>query len=125
MLRKKMKTSTQKKLLPKTISIQEYQKRSTKSHLISQLFYQLTQTQFYQFPDNLIFLEKLKHNAKLTDNRKLAVVTPVFKKENYLVETNYRPVTVLQTTSKNFEKLMEKQSNHFIQNYLFSYLCRY
>ena len=66
----------------------------------------------------LIFLKKLVNDAiisgKFPDNLKLADVTPVFKKKNSLDKINNGPVCVFTTASRIFEKLMEKQLNHFI-----------
>ena len=49
----------------------------------------------------------------------------MFKKlENILVD-NYRPVSVLPTVSKIFERLMQKQMNDFVEKFLSPYLCGY
>ena len=40
------------------------------------------------------------------DNLKLADIIPVFKKKDRLNKENYRPVSVLHSISKIFEKLM-------------------
>ena len=66
----------------------------------------------------LIFLKKIVNDAiisgKFPDNLKLADVTPVSKKKNSLDKINNGTVSVFTTTSRIFEKLMEKQLNHFI-----------
>ena len=54
---------------------------------------------------------------------KLADITPVFKKKDHLNKENYRPVSVLPSISKIFEKLMQKQINGYINNILSPYLC--
>ena len=59
------------------------------------------------------------------DNLKLADVTPYFKKKDPLNKANYRPVSVLPSISKIFEKLMQKQINGYIYNFLSPYLCGY
>ena len=59
------------------------------------------------------------------NNLKLADVTPVFKKDDPFDKKNYRPVSVLPTISKIYEKLMQKQINNYITNYLSPYLCGY
>ena len=73
------------------------------------------------------FLGKLVNGAimsgKFSDNLKLAYVTPVFKKKSPLDKTIYRPVSILPTISKTFEKLMEKQRYYYIQKHLSPYLC--
>ena len=58
-------------------------------------------------------------------NLKLADVTPVFKKENATLTKNYRPVSVLPTVSKVFERLMQKQITSFIDKFLSPFLCGY
>ena len=64
------------------------------------------------------FLQEFINNTiisgKFPDSLKLADVTPVFKKKNPFDKTKSRPVSVLLTTSKIFEKLREKQLNHYI-----------
>ena len=45
------------------------------------------------------------------DNLKLADITPVFKKEDPLDETNYCPVSLPPIVSKLFEKIMQNQIN--------------
>ena len=58
------------------------------------------------------------------ENRKLADITPLFKK-NPLHKVNNTPVSVLPSISKVFEKLMQKQISGYISNYLSPYLCGY
>ena len=56
---------------------------------------------------------------------KLADVSPVFKKDNPLLAKNYRPVSVLPTVTKIFERLMRKQVNEHINQFLSPFLCGY
>ena len=56
---------------------------------------------------------------------KLAYVTPIYKKKDRTIVDNYRPVSVLPTVSKIFERLMYKQISSFIDQYLSKYLCGY
>ena len=56
---------------------------------------------------------------------KLADVSPVFKKENPLLAKNYRPVSVLPTVTKIFEKIMQNQLNKHINRFLSPFLCGY
>ena len=58
-------------------------------------------------------------NLKLTD------ITPVYKKNDPLDKTNYRPVSVLPLVSKVFERIMLKQINDFIVSFLSPYSCGY
>ena len=49
-----------------------------------------------------------------------AKVTPIFKKENNKLITNYRPISVLPVISKIFETVIHEQlSEYFISNNLF------
>ena len=53
------------------------------------------------------------------DIRKLADITPVFKKKNPLQKVKYKPVTVLPNISKVFEKLIQKQGGYINNCMLF------
>ena len=72
-------------------------------------------------------LHNLFNECRITgnfpDNLKLADITPVFKKKDPLNKENYRPVSVLPSISKIFEKLMQKQINDYMSNFLSPYLC--
>ena len=59
------------------------------------------------------------------ENLKVVYITPIFKKKNPLNKENYRPVSVLPSISKIFEKLMQKQINGYKNNFLYPYLCGY
>ena len=62
---------------------------------------------------------------KFSDNLKLADVTPVFKKDDADLTKNYRPVSVLPIVSKIFERLLQKQTISYIDQYLSNFLCGY
>ena len=47
---------------------------------------------------------------------KTAVVTPIFKKGNRADISNYRPITILSSASKIFERLIDKQLRAFIED---------
>ena len=62
-----------------------------------------------------IFTETLQNpfndcliTGNFPDNVKLADINPVFQRKNTLIKKNYRPVSVLPSISKNFEKLVQK-----------------
>ena len=63
--------------------------------------------------------------ANFPDNLKLANITPVFKEKDPLYKENCRPVSVLRSISKIFEKLMQKWINGYINNFSSPYLCGY
>ena len=70
-----------------------------------------------------LFNDMLK-TGNFPDNLKLADITSVFKKKNPSHKVNYRPVSILPSISKVFEKLMQKLSGYII-NYLSPFLCEY
>ena len=59
-------------------------------------------------------------NGTFPNNLKNADITPTFNKNDRLLKSNYRPVSILPTLSKIYEKILYKQ----IFNTIFSkYLC--
>ena len=77
-----------------------------------------------------IFAQKISidfnHSVDLgffPNNLKYADVTPVFKKGDRLDKTNYRPVSILSSLSKIFERLLYNQMNDYINPLLSKYQC--
>ena len=58
-------------------------------------------------------------------NLKLADITPVYKKKDPTLVENYRPVSVLPSVSKVFERSVQKQVSSFIDEFLSPFLCGY
>ena len=56
---------------------------------------------------------------------KLADFTPVQKKSDPTLVSNFRPISVLPTMSKVFERLMHHQVSVHIDKHLLSFLCGY
>ena len=56
---------------------------------------------------------------------KLGQVTPLFKKDDELNKSNYRPVTVLPALNNVFERLLSAQMGDFYQNILSEYVSAY
>ena len=56
---------------------------------------------------------------------KKADITPVFKKSDASLAQNYRPVSVLPTVSKIFERIMQKQLMSYMKVFLSPFLCGY
>ena len=52
-----------------------------------------------------------------------ADITPIFKKDDRLLKINYRPVSILPTLSKIYEKILYMQIYEFFNNIFSKYLC--
>ena len=64
----------------------------------------------------LVF-KNIKRLRKIPDQWKIASVTPIYKRGDRRLVTDYRPVSLLNVDSKNFEKCMyEPQYEHFEKN---------
>ena len=63
---------------------------------------------------NFEILGKLYFPNKL----KLADMTPVYKKKDPTLVENYRPVSVLPSVSKIFERIIQKQFSNFVDQFL-------
>jgi len=57
------------------------------------------------------------------DSLKLANVTPVFKKEDPLDKSNYRPVSILPLLSKMYERVIYNQLSDYGDTFLNNILC--
>ena len=55
-------------------------------------------------------------DGKFPDQLKKADVSPVFKKGNHNDKTNYRPVSILPSLSKIYERLIYNQINQITEN---------
>ena len=55
------------------------------------------------------------NNREFPDEFKLAEVTTPFKKDNPTKSKNYRPLSVLPTVSKVFERLMHMEMSIFVE----------
>ena len=55
------------------------------------------------------FFTVMLKTGNFPENLKFADITPVFKKKSPLGKVNYRPVSVLPSISKVFEKLMQNK----------------
>ena len=62
-------------------------------------------------------------NVAFPDSLKLADITPAHKKEERTKKNNYRPVSILPSISKIFERKMYDQISLYINKYLSPYLC--
>ena len=61
--------------------------------------------------------------GKYPDNFKKADITPYFKKGDRLSKVNYRPISILPTFSKIYEKILYQQIYEYFNNIFSKYLC--
>ena len=61
--------------------------------------------------------------SKFPDKLKLAEITPIPKKGDSLEIGDYRPISILPSVSKLFEKVMLKQLNSFFESKFSNFLC--
>ena len=60
-----------------------------------------------------------------SQNLKLADVTPVYKKKDPMLAENYRPVSVLPSVWKVFERIIQNHIKNYVDEILSLYLCGY
>ena len=65
-----------------------------------------------------IWNEEVVSSSMFPESLKLADVTPVYKKSDPTLVSNYRPISVLPTMSKVFERLMHHQVSEYIDKHL-------
>ena len=68
-------------------------------------------------------INKAIETGNFPDSLKMANVTPVFKKENPLDKSNYRPVNSLPLISKVYERVIYNQLSEYSINFLNEVLC--
>ena len=92
-------------------------KSSNKASPIKDITIKILKSSIHIYSEKLtnIFNECLI-NGKFPDTLKRADVTPIFKKGNDNEKENYRPVSMLSTFSKVFEKLLFEQINDHMQS---------
>ena len=66
---------------------------------------------------------KCIYNGTFPDNLKHADITPTFKKSERLHKINYRPISILPTLSKVYEKLLYFQIYNYFNGIFSKYLC--
>ena len=66
--------------------------------------------------------ECIKQN-KFPNELKIADITPILKKDDPLDKTNYRPISILPTASKIFERILFNQLQRFSNKILWPLLC--
>ena len=63
--------------------------------------------------------------AEFPNELKLADVTPILKKEDPSRAKNYRPVNVLPSVSKIFERILHRQVSSYVDQFLSTFMCGY
>ena len=66
--------------------------------------------------------EYIKQN-NFPNQLKIAHITPIFKKEDPLDKTIHRPISILPTVSKIFERILFNQLQRFSNKFLSPLLC--
>ena len=56
---------------------------------------------------------------------KIASILPIFKKDDRSQKNNYRPISILSSLSKIFEKVLQNQMAAFSNNFLSPYISAY
>ena len=77
-----------------------------------------------------IYNNKIIRNLTFPDKAKNADIVPIFKRDKKKKKDatdvhNYRPVSVLPSTSKVFERIIQSQIAEFVSDKLSPYLCGY
>ena len=72
-----------------------------------------------------IWNEEIIRNKKFPTKLKLADITPIFKMLESIFVENYKPISILPTVSKIFERIMLNQMKDFVEKHLSPYICGY
>ena len=72
-----------------------------------------------------IIVNQMLNTGIFPDNLKIAKVNPIFKKDDERQFTNYRPISLLSSISKIFEKVIFKQLYTFFQEKQLFYSSQY
>ena len=62
-------------------------------------------------------------NGMFPSSLKLADITPIFKNNNRFLKTNYRPISMLPTLTKIYEKMLYSQIYEYFDSIFSKYLC--
>ena len=73
----------------------------------------------------IIWNDQILKKLKFPDKLKLADITPLHKKLETVLKENYRPVSVLAVVSKIFERIMDKQTDAYMEKHLSQFICGY
>jgi len=65
------------------------------------------------------------HKNSFPESAKIANVIPIYKKDNRVLKTNYRPVSILNVFSKIFERYIQQKIEPYIDTCLSSFISAY
>ncbi len=131
-------TLSQKIKAPKKKTVQTY---LTKTHNLNFTFHNVNEEEINQIIDKLapktsfgfdslssklmktvkdvliktitIIINQMLNTGIFPDKLKIAKITPIFKKDDETLFTNYRPISLLPVISNVFEKVISKQLHQF------------
>ena len=72
-----------------------------------------------------VFVNRMIQECEFPNPLKYARVTPIYKKKDPLDCQNYRPVSILPTVSKIFERSLEEQLSQYFENLFNPYLSAF
>jgi retron-type reverse transcriptase len=72
-----------------------------------------------------IIINQMLNNGIFPDKLKIAKIVPTYKKEDETLFTNYRPISLLPTISKIFEKVIFNQLYDFFMEKKLFYSAQY
>ena len=67
--------------------------------------------------------QSLKTTGEFPGSLKLGNLTPIYKKDDLLDKSNYRPVSILPLLSKVYERIIYKQLSQHAEQFLNKILC--
>ena len=70
-------------------------------------------------------INKCIDRGKFPNNLKKSDVTPTFKKDDKLSKENYRPISILPTLSKVYERVLHQQMYDYFNEIFSKFLCGY
>ncbi len=79
----------------------------------------------FLFEPITLIVNQMISTSIFPDKLKIAKITPIFKKEDETLFTNYRPISLLPAISKIFEKVLFKQIYDYFQQKKLFYSAQY
>ena len=89
----------------------------------SEIRIQILKESEFTFEALINCINKSIETGYFPDSLKEANITPIFKKDDPLDKSNYRPVSILPLISKLFERLIYNQLSEYTEGFLNHILC--